>query len=94
MTLTEAVDEIFSHQESKAKECERRERIEKKHKEYYEAQMKEEMERLNKLVDWYKFKLDETREAPVDNRPRQLEKLYQISEKNKRLGVILLELEV
>ena len=27
--------------------------------------MKEEMERLNKLVDWYKFKLDEIREAPV-----------------------------
>ena len=26
MTLTEAVDSIFSHQESKAKECERRER--------------------------------------------------------------------
>ena len=37
--------------------------------------MKEEMERLNKLVDWYKFKLDE-REAPVDSRQRKLEKLY------------------
>ena len=35
--------------------------------------MKEEMERLNKLVDWYKFKLDEIREAPVDSRPRKLE---------------------
>ena len=37
MTLAEAVDSIFSHQESKAKEHERRERekerIEKKHKE-------------------------------------------------------------
>ena len=43
--------------------------------------MKEEMERLNKLVDWYKFKLDEIREAPVDSRPRKLEKLYQSSEK-------------
>ena len=30
--------------------------------------MKEETERLNKLVDWYKFILDEIREAPVDSR--------------------------
>ena len=51
--------------------------------------MKEEMERLNKLVDWYKFKLDEIREAPVDSSPRELEKLYQISEKNKHLGVMI-----
>ena len=51
--------------------------------------MKEEMERLNKLVDWYKFKLDEIREAPVDSRPRKLEKLYQINEKNKHLGVMI-----
>ena len=35
-------------------------------KEYYQAHMKEETERLNKLVDWYKFKLDEIREASVD----------------------------
>ena len=35
--------------------------------------MKEKMERLNKLVDWYKFKLDEIRKAPVDSRPRKLE---------------------
>ena len=70
MTLVEAVDGIFSCQESEAKECERRniekEKIEKKSKEYYEARMKEETERLNKLVDWYKFKLDEIREAPVE----------------------------
>ena len=63
MTLTEAVDSIFSHQESEANESERRERekerIEKKHKEYYEAHIKEEMERLNRLVDWYECKLDE-----------------------------------
>ena len=63
MTLAEAIDSILSHQESKAKELERRniekEKIEKKCKEYYEAHMKEETERLNKLVDWYKFKLDE-----------------------------------
>ena len=46
--------------------------------------MKEETERLNKLVDWYKFKLDEIREAPVDSEwPRKLEKLYQYSEASK-----------
>ena len=47
------------------------------------------MERLNKLVDWYKFKLDEIREAPVDSRPRKLSRLYQISEKNRHLGVTI-----
>ena len=51
--------------------------------------MKEETERSNKLVDWYKFKLDEIREAPVDSRPRKLSQLYQISEKNKHLGVTI-----
>ena len=45
--------------------------------------MKEETERLNKLVDWYKCKLNEIREAPVDSRPRKLEKLYRYSEANK-----------
>ena len=35
--------------------------------------MKEETERLNKLVDWYKFKLDEIRETPVDSRLRRTE---------------------
>ena len=93
MTLAEAVDGIFNHQESEAKKLERRniekEEIEKKRKEYYEVHMKEEMERLNKLVDWYKFKLDEIREAPVDSRPRKLEKLYQICEKNKHHGVTI-----
>ena len=79
MTLTEAVDGIFSCQQSEAKEHKRRniekEKMEKKHKEYYKAHMKEETE-LNKLVDWYKFRLDEIREAPVDSRPKKLEKLY------------------
>ena len=55
MTLTEVVDSIFSHHESEAKECERRERerekIEKKRKEYYEVHMKKEMERL-KIKDY------------------------------------------
>ena len=94
MSLKEVVDGIFSRQESDAKERERRggekERIEKKRKEYYEAHMKEETERLNKLVDWYKFKLDEMREAPVDSRPRKLSRLYQISEKNKHLVFVMI----
>ena len=51
--------------------------------------MKEETERLNKLVDCYEFKLNEIREAPVDSRPRKLEKLYQSSEKNKHFGVTI-----
>ena len=51
--------------------------------------MKEETERLNKLVDWCKFKLDEIREAPVDSRPSKLEKLYRYSETNKDSGVTI-----
>ena len=51
--------------------------------------MKKETERLNTLVDWYKLKLDEIREAPVDSRPRKMSRLYQISEKNKHLGVTI-----
>ena len=94
MTLAEVVDEILNKKESEAKERERRERekerMEKKCKEYYEAHRKEETERLNKLVDWYKVKLDGIREASVDSRPRKLEKLYQISEKNKYLGVMII----
>ena len=93
MNLSEAVDSTLNKKESEAKEHERRERekerIEKKRKEYYEAHMKEETERLNKLVDWYKFKLDEIREAPVDSRPRKLEKLYRYSETNKDSGVTI-----
>ena len=93
MTLAEAVDRILNKKESEAKELERRNRereeIENKHKEYYEAHMKEETERFNKLVDWYKCKLKEINEAPVDSRPRKLIKLYQCSEseKDKDLGV-------
>ena len=51
--------------------------------------MKEETERLNTLVNWSKFKLNEIREAPIDSRPRKLSQLYQISEKNKHLGVMI-----
>ena len=53
-----------------------KEKIENKRKEYYEAHMKKETERLNTLVDWYKFKLDEIRESPVDSSPRKLSRLY------------------
>ena len=93
MTLKEAVDRILNQKESGAKELERRNRdreeTKNKCKEYYEKHMKEEMERLNELVDWYKCKLKEIREAPVVSRPRKLEKLYQYSEKNKDLGVTI-----
>ena len=87
MTLAKAVDGILSHRESEARQLERRngekEEIENKHKEHYDKHMKEETERLNKLVDWYECKLNEIREAPVDSRPRKLEKLCRYSEKNK-----------
>ena len=93
MTLEEAVDRILSHQESEARELERRNRekeeIENKRKEHYEKHMKEETERLSKLVDWYECKLNEMREAPVDSRPRKLEKLYRYSEKNEDSGVTI-----
>ena len=93
MILAEAVDGILSQNESEAEELEIRKRekeeTENKHKEYYEAHMKEERERLNELVDWYKCKLKEIREAPVGSRPRELEKLYRYSEKNKDLGVTI-----
>ena len=58
-------------------------------KEYYEKHMKEETERLNELVHWYKCKLKEINEDPVDSRPRKLEKLYQRSEKDKDHGVTI-----
>ena len=55
MTLKEAVDRILNKKESKNKELEirkrEREEIENNCKEYYEKHIKEETERLNKLVD-------------------------------------------
>ena len=51
--------------------------------------VRKETERLNTLVDWYKFKLDKIREAPVDSRPRKLSRLYQISEANKHHGATI-----
>ena len=93
MTLAEAVDGILNRQESEARELKirnrEREETEKKRKEYYEAHMKEETERLNNMVDWYNCKLNEIRETPVDSRPRKLAKLYQYSEANKDLGVTI-----
>ena len=71
------------------RERESEKKLKKKRKEYYETHMKKETERLNTLVDWYKLKLNEIREAPVDDRPRMLERLYRISKKNKCLGVTI-----
>ena len=51
--------------------------------------MEKETDRLNSLLDWFKLKLDKIREAPVDDRPRMLERLYRISEKGKHLGVTI-----
>ena len=47
--------------------------------------MKEEMERLNKLVDLYECKLKEIREAPVDSRPQKLENYINIVRRIKIL---------
>ena len=74
---------------STKEERERKRELKRSVKECYEVHMKKETERLNTLVDWYKFKLDEIREAPVDSRPRKLSRLYQISEANKQLGVTI-----
>ena len=93
VTLAEAVDSMFSHQESEAKEQERREaereEIERKRAEYYEVHIKSETERLNNWVDWYEVKLNEIREAPVDERLQKLGRLYRISERNKHTGVTI-----
>ena len=93
MALAEAVHEIISYKESIDRERERREaereEIERKRAEYYEAHMKSETERLNNWVDWYGVKLNEIREAPVDERLKKLGRLYRISERNKRTGVMI-----
>ena len=93
MTLAETVDGILNQSESKAKERERRKRekeeIENKRKDYYEAHIKEETERLNKLVHWYRCKLNEISEAPVGSRLRKLSRLYRCREKDKDSGVTI-----
>ena len=93
MTLAEVVERILNCQESEAKEHKRRNRereeTENKRKEYYEAHMEEETERLSELLAWYKCKLKEIREASIDSRPQKLDKLYQYSEANKDLGVTI-----
>ena len=93
VTLAEAVIEIISYKESIDKEHERREaerkEIERKCAEYYEVHMKSETERLNNWVDWYEIKLEEIREAPIDERLQKLGRLYRISERNKHTGVTI-----
>ena len=51
--------------------------------------MKEETERLEYFVNCYKFKLDEIRKAPVDNRLRMLRRLCRFSEANTDCGVTI-----
>ena len=51
--------------------------------------MKSETERLNNWVDWYEVKLNKIREAPIDSRLQKLGRLYRISERNKRTGVMI-----
>ena len=51
--------------------------------------MKSERERLKDLVNWYEVKLNEIREAPVDERLQKLGRLYRISERNKHTGVTI-----
>ena len=51
--------------------------------------MKEEIERINKLKDFYEHKLEEIRESPVDSRPNMLRKLYRCGQKDKHLGVTI-----
>ena len=51
--------------------------------------MKKETERLNKWVNWYEVKLNEIREALIDERPQKLGKLYRMSERNKHHGVTI-----
>ena len=93
VTLKEAVHGIISYKESVDKEQERRERereeIQRKQAEYYEVHMKSETQRLNNWVDWYKVKLNEIKEAPVDSRLRMLGRLYRISEANKNCGITI-----
>ena len=51
--------------------------------------MKSETERLNNWVDWYEVKLNEIREAPVNERLQKLGRIYRISERNKHTGVTI-----
>ena len=51
--------------------------------------MKEEIERINKLKDFYKHKREEISEAPVNSRLNMLRKLYRCGQKNKHLGVTI-----
>ena len=80
--------EITVNKELERRKEERKE-IDKKREEYYEKHMKEETERINRLVERYNNKLKEINEAPADGRPKMLSKLYRFSQKNKHLGVTI-----
>ena len=41
------------------------------------------------MVHWYNIKIDKIREAPIDDRPRLLRRLYRISGRSKHLGVTI-----
>ena len=98
--LREAVNKILNRKkeieeleiaENKALERRKEERkeLDKKREEYYEKHMKEETERINRLVEGYNNKLKEINEAPADERPKMLSKLYRFSQKNKHLRVTI-----
>ena len=98
--LKETVDKILNRKKeiddseiTWKKELERRkeerEEINKKQEEYYEKHMKEETERINKLVDWSKYKLNEINEAPADRRLKMLRGLYKCGQRDKHLGVTI-----
>ena len=81
--------EITENKELERRKEERKE-IDKKREEHYEKLMKEETERINRLVEGYNNKLQEINEAPADERPKMLSKLCRFSQKNKHLGVTIM----
>ena len=92
-SLREAVNSIINQKkeiEETNKELElKKNEMNKKRKKYYEKNMKEEIERINRLRDFYERKLEEIREAPIDIRPNMLRKLYKNSQKNEHLEVTI-----
>ena len=87
--LREAVDKIIKNKRDNEEFERKKVQLEKKREEYYDKRMKEETERLNKLTDRYKYKINEINEAPIDNRQKMLGKLYKCSQKNEDLGVTI-----
>ena len=68
---------------------EEREEMDKKREEYYEKHLKEETERINKLVNWHKYKLNEINEASADRRPKMLRGVYKCGQRDKHLGITI-----